>query len=65
MIFCPTGRVLLIFLYSAKAFDSVNHVQCLELVGNLGPPYQFHQILLHRYWTGSSTFLILSYNVHK
>ncbi len=30
----------------------------LELVGKLGPPYQSHQMHLHRYWTGSSTSII-------
>ncbi len=30
-------------------------LQCLELVGKLGPPFQSLQIQPQRYWTGSST----------
>ncbi len=33
-------------------------LQCLELVGKLGPPYQSHQMQLHRYWTGLSISII-------
>ncbi len=30
-------------------------LQCLKLVGKLGPPYQSHQMELHRYCASSST----------
>ncbi len=33
-------------------------LQCLELVGKLGSPYQSHQMQLHCYWAGSSTSII-------
>ncbi len=29
-------------------------LKCLKLVGKLGPPYQYHQMQLYRYWMGYS-----------
>ncbi len=33
--------------------------QCLELVGKLGPPYQFYQMQQYRCWSGSSSSIII------
>ncbi len=38
--------------------DRLLHLQCIELVGKLGHPYQYHQMHLYRYWAGSSTYII-------